>query len=157
MKRLLVLFMLALVSFQVMAITEKQKADLVFMYQEEKLAKDVYTYFSKIYDLKVFGNIVKSEQNHMEQIETLLISYKIPVPKLKDGEFSDKNLKALYDKLIKQGKISEKEALKVGIIIEDVDIADLKEKTKNSPDDIKLVYSNLLKGSENHKKAFSKW
>jgi len=157
MKKLLVLFLLVLASFQTMAITEKQKSDLVFMYQEEKLARDVYTYFSKIYDLKVFGNIVKSEQNHMEQIETLLNTYKIPVPTLKDGDFSDKTLKTLYDKLIKQGKISEKEALKVGIIIEDKDIADLKEKTKSSPDDIKIVYSNLLKGSENHKKAFAKW
>ena len=157
MKNLLITVLLTLLSFQVMAITEKQKSDLVFMYQEEKLARDVYTYFSKIYDLKVFGNIAKSEQNHMEQIETLLNTYKIPVPKLKDGDFSDKNLKTLYDKLIKQGKISEKEALKVGIIIEDKDIADLKEKTKSSPDDIKIVYSNLLKGSENHKKAFTKW
>ena len=157
MKNLLITVLLTLLSFQVMAITEKQKSDLVFMYQEEKLARDVYTYFSKIYDLKVFGNIAKSEQNHMEQIETLLNTYKIPVPKLKDGDFSDKTLKTLYDKLIKQGKISEKEALKVGIIIEDKDIADLKEKTKSSPDDIKIVYSNLLKGSENHKKAFTKW
>lgn len=156
MKKLFLLF-LAILSFQIMAITEKQKADLVFMYQEEKLARDVYTYFSKIYDLKVFGNIAKSEENHMEQIETLLMTYKIPVPKLKVGEFSDEELKALYDKLIRQGKISEKEALKVGILIEDKDMADLKEKIKNSPDDIKFVYSNLLKGSENHKKAFSKW
>lgn len=156
MKKLFLLF-LAIFSFQLMAITEKQKADLFFMYQEEKLARDVYTYFSKIYDLKVFGNIAKSEQNHMEQIETLLKTYKIPFPKLKAEEFSDKELKALYDKLIKQGKTSEKEALKVGILIEDKDIADLKEKIKNSPDDIKFVYSNLLKGSENHKKAFSKW
>jgi hypothetical protein len=155
MKKLFLLF-LAIFSFQLMAITEKQKSDLVFMYQEEKLARDVYTYFSKIYDLKVFGNIAKSEQNHMEQIETLLKAYKIPVPKLKAGEFSDKELNTLYDKLIKQGKTSEKEALKVGILIEDKDIADLKEKIKNSPDDIKFVYSNLLKGSENHKKAFSK-
>ena len=156
MKKLFLLF-LAIFSFQLMAITEKQKSDLVFMYQEEKLARDVYTYFSKIYDLKVFGNIAKSEENHMEQIETLLKAYKIPVPKLKAGEFSDKELKVLYDKLIQQGKTSEKEALKVGILIEDKDIADLKEKIKNSPDDIKFVYSNLLKGSENHKKAFSKW
>ena len=155
MKKLFLLF-LAIFSFQLMAITEKQKSDLVFMYQEEKLARDVYTYFSKIYDLKVFGNIAKSEENHMEQIETLLKTYKIPVPKLKVGEFSDKELKVLYDKLIKQGKTSEKEALKVGILIEDKDIADLKEKIKNSPEDIKFVYSNLLKGSENHKKAFSK-
>ena len=156
MKKLFLLF-LAIFSFQLMAITEKQKSDLVFMYQEEKLARDVYTYFSKIYDLKVFGNIAKSEENHMEQIETLLKTYKIPVPKLKAGEFSDKELKTLYDKLIKQGKTSEEEALKVGILIEDKDIADLKEKIENSPDDIKFVYSNLLKGSENHKKAFTKW
>ena len=50
-----------------------------------------------------------------------------------------------------------KSALNVGIAIEDKDIADLKEKIKNAPEDIQFVYKNLLKASENHRKAFDKF
>ena len=50
-----------------------------------------------------------------------------------------------------------KSALNVGIVIEDKDIADLKEKIKNAPEDIQFVYKNLLKASENHRKAFDKF
>lgn len=157
MKKLLLLTILTLVSFTSFAINDKQKSDLLFMYQEEKLAHDTYTYFKNLYGLKVFENISKSENNHMKEIETLLINYKITVPSLKNGQFTDKSLQDLYNKFIKDGKISQDNALKIAITIEDKDIVDLKEKLKNTPSDVKLVYENLLKGSINHKKAFSKF
>ena len=157
MKKLLLFLILTLVSFTSFAISDKQKSDLLFMYQEEKLAHDTYTYFNKLYSLKVFENISKSENNHMEEIESLLISYKIIIPSLKNGQFTDKSLQDLYNKFIKDGKISKDNALKISLTIEDKDIADLKEKLKNVPTDIQIVYENLLKGSTNHKKAFSKF
>lgn len=157
MKKFILFVILLTVSTTLFAITDKQKSDLLFMYQEEKLAHDTYQYFAKLYPIKVFTNITKSEANHMDEVESLLIAYKIQVPNLKDGQFIDKSLQALYDKFIKDGKTSQKEALDIAMIIEEKDISDLKEKIKNSPSDIALVYSNLLKGSENHKKAFGKW
>ena len=157
MKKIILFLMLSAISLNLFAITEKQKLDLLFMYQEEKLAHDTYMYFSKLYPIKVFTNISKSEANHMEEVKTLLVSYKISIPNLKDGQFLDKSLQDLYNKFIIDGKKSQNDAIKISLLIEDKDIGDVKEKIKNSPDDIKLVYTNLLKGSENHKKAFSKW
>lgn len=157
MKRFILLFVFALVNIGIFAITDKQKDDLVFMYQEEKLAHDVYVTLGKEYGLKVFNNISNSEAKHMDEIKTLLTTYKIPVPSLKFGEFSDKGLQNLYNNLIKSGETSSKSAIKVALAIEDKDILDLKEKIKNAPTDIKIVYQNLLKGSENHKKAFNKF
>jgi len=157
MKKIILFLILSVVSLNLFAISEKQKSDLIFMYQEEKLAHDTYMYFSKLYPLKVFSNISKSEANHMDEIKTLLVSYKISTPNLKEGQFLDKSLQDLYNKFIKDGKKSQNEAVKISLLIEDKDIEDLKEKIKNSPDDIKVIYTNLLKGSENHKKAFSKW
>ena len=148
MKKITSLFFMVFFSIGIFAITDKQKSDLLFMYQEEKLAHDVYTQFYKIYNNKVFGNIAKSELKHMTEIENLLKYYKIEVPNLKEGEFQNKELQKLYLDLLNQGKKSKVEAFKVGILIEDKDILDLNKSIKNSSKEIQNVYKNLLKGSE---------
>lgn len=157
MKKITGLFFMVFFSIGIFAITDKQKSDLLFMYQEEKLAHDVYTMLSREYTLPVFYKISNSEINHMAQVEVLLNNYKIKVPKLKEGEFIDKDLQILYKNLLIKGKSSLESALNVGVAIEEKDIADLKEKVKNAPEDIQFVYKNLLNASENHKKAFSKF
>lgn len=156
MKRIILIMSLILFSFNTFALSQQEKNDLIFMYQEEKLAHDVYTQFYKIYNNKVFGNIAKSELKHMTEIENLLKYYKIEVPNLKEGEFQNKELQKLYLDLLNQGKKSKVEAFKVGILIEDKDILDLNKSIKNSSKEIQNVYKNLLKGSENHKNAFLK-
>jgi len=44
------------------------------------------------------------------------------------GEFTDADLQALYDQLIRQGNESAADALKVGLAIEEIDILDLQER-----------------------------
>ena len=41
---------LILFSFNTFALSQQEKNDLIFMYQEEKLAHDVYAQFYKIYN-----------------------------------------------------------------------------------------------------------
>ncbi len=48
-------------------------------------------------------------------------------------------------------------ALKVGIGIEELDIADLEEYISGTDNaDLRRVYANLLRGSENHLRAFER-
>ena len=122
MKKIILIMSLMLFSFNTFALSQQEKNDLIFMYQEEKLAHDVYAQFYKIYNNKVFGNIAKSELKHMSEIENLLKYYKIEVPNLKEGEFQNKELQKLYLDLLNQGKKSKVEAFKVGVLIEDKDI-----------------------------------
>ena len=74
------------------------------------------------------------------------------------GVFADMTLQALHDNLLTDGNQSLIDGLKVGGIIEEVDILDLENELTNNVDndDIELVYSNLLKGSRNHLRAFVK-
>ncbi len=139
-------------------LTEEQKNALVFMYQEEKLARDVYTTLSDKWKRKIFVNIKKSEQKHMDSVKILLERYNIPIPVIEDeiGIFEDEELKPLYGELTEQGLKSEVDALKAGITLEEKDIADLEEKLVNAPSDITIVFNNLLKGSQNHLKAFTR-
>jgi len=142
------------------ALSKEERDGLIFLREEEKLARDVYNYLHKLYNLNVFANIPKSEQQHMDAIKFLLDRYKIkdPAEGKADGEFTNIELQQLYNNLILKGKESVTEALKVGALIEEVDIRDLTNELDESVDnkDIKLVYDNLIKGSENHLKAFTR-
>ena len=142
----------------VATLTQEQKDDLNFMYQEEKLARDVYITLGNIWNLRVFKNIQNSEQRHMDSIKYLLDKYSLPTPVMSDdiGVFENEELQSLYDQLVAKGKQSLKDALEVGVTIEETDIADLEAKIEGAPSDIQQVFNNLLKGSYNHLRAFNR-
>ncbi len=138
-------------------LSKEQKDGLKFMFEEEKLARDVYITLGKLWNHRTFLNIQKSEQRHMNAIKRMLEKYDLPVPATEDevGKFENEDLQALYNELIAQGKSSLADALNVGVLIEETDIKDLKERIENAPADIKRVYSNLMRGSYHHLRAFN--
>lgn len=141
-------------------ISPSEQNSLSYMREEEKLARDVYiTLFNK-YGIKAFNNISKSEQTHTDAIKYIIQKYSLDDPIKNDviGVFINQDLQNLYNKLIAQGYQSDIEALKVGALIEEVDIIDLVKGINEEVDnqDIKLVYNNLKMGSENHLRAFVK-
>ncbi len=132
-------------------------AGLTFMREEEKLARDVYLTLGDLWGSQTFSNIARSEQTHMDAIGTLLDRYGIADPTAGNaiGEFTDPTLQALYDQLAVLGSQSLVDALTVGAIIEETDIADLiDELAAVEHSDIQRVYQNLEKGSENHLRAY---
>jgi hypothetical protein len=141
-------------------LTSNDIDTLLFMYQEEKLARDVYTNFEEQYSLRIFENISNAEQQHINTIEDILIAHEIDIQELQDmevGEFLNEDLQNLYDDLIEQGSVSVQEALNCGVVIEEVDIADLNEYLSNEDlnENLEVVYSNLENGSQNHLSAFN--
>jgi hypothetical protein len=140
-------------------LTLKEVAGLLFMREEEKLARDVYLYLYEQWGTPIFQNISQSEQTHMDSVQTLIDRYRLSDPTIGKaaGEFSDPVLQELYDQLTAQGSQSLAEALKVGAAIEEIDILDLQERiAKATHADIQLVYQNLEKGSRNHLRNFVK-
>jgi len=139
------------------SISQTERDGLVLMREEEKLAGDVYAYFYTKYGLRPFTNINKSEVQHSGAVLRLLTYFGIPDPALTEaGKFSNPDIQALYNKLTADGTTAEN-ALAVGAFIEEYDIADLRKliaETQNA--DIKMVYTNLLNGSYNHIKAFTR-
>lgn len=146
-----------------MIITEpglctEEKDALIFMYQEEKLAHDVYLLFAQSWQKPIFSNIAASEQRHMQAVYSLIETYNLQdsVPELKSGEFLDAGLQGLYDSL-SQSKDDFVMALKAGALIEEVDITDLQERIQETANkDIIFVFENLLRGSRNHLRAFTR-
>lgn len=135
-----------------------EQADLIFMRQEEKLARDVYLQNGETYGIATFDNIATSEQRHMDAILQLLQRYRLtdPVVGLPIGEFVDPELQALHDNLMGLGAADALSALKVGGLIEEVDMRDIVAAIERSQHaDIDSVYANLLCGSRNHLRAFA--
>lgn len=140
-------------------LSEEEIAGLIWLREEEKLARDVYIMFYQKYGMRVYNNISGSEQTHTEAIKLLLEKYKLTDPVQTDevGVFFNKDLQTLYNQLIEQGNISDVEGLKVGAAIEEIDILDLEDNLVNVDNqDIAFVYNNLKSGSENHLRAFVK-
>jgi len=138
-------------------LTEEDTAALLYMYEEEKVARDVYVAMYDIYGQRIFNNISQSEQAHLDAVKQLLDGYGISYPAaLPAGQFANADLQNLYYDLIAQGKLSLADALKVGATIEEVDIVDLQESLAVTQSaDIKLVFDNLMHGSHNHLSSFT--
>ncbi len=130
---------------------------LGWLRQEEKLAHDVYV--ALIDKAPPFTNISASEQTHTDAVKALLVQYGLPDPaaNLAAGVFSIADLQTLHDALVAKGSRSVLEAIAVGLEIEELDIADIREMRDIATHaDVLTTLDNLERGSRNHLRAFWK-
>lgn len=132
-------------------------AGLVFMREEEKLARDVYLTFHALYGTNIFDNIAPAEQAHTDAVLLLIDRYDIDDPSadMPIGAFQNEILQALYDDLVAQGNQNLESALFVACAIEEIDILDLMEyMSQTLYKDLLIVYQHLMDGSDNHLRAY---
>ncbi len=139
-------------------LTAAETEMLQYMKEEEKLARDVYYALNEIWNTRVFSNISNSEERHIAAVMSLVEFYNLgSTDVLALGEYENETFKALYDQLVEQGSQSIEEAMKVGALVEELDIKDIQEKLDaTSNENIILVFNNLLRGSRNHLRAFNR-
>ena len=140
-------------------LSEVEIEALLYMREEEKLARDVYLTLHEEWGTPIFSNIANSEQAHMDAVLYLIESFGLedPAAGLGVGEFQIQDLQALYDQLVNQGQDSPEAALLVGGLIEEVDIKDLEENIAAAVNpSVIQVFENLLSGSINHLKGFAR-
>ncbi|MCA9062050.1 MAG: DUF2202 domain-containing protein, partial [Planctomycetaceae bacterium] len=123
------------------------------LWEEEKLARDVYTRLAQSTNLPIFRNIAQAESQHMHAVAQLAqASGMNDVP----GVFSNPEYQRLYDSLVAAGNTSPLDALRVGARIEEMDIADLQRMIARTNDPrTQQVLTNLLRASGNHLRAFT--
>lgn len=136
------------------------------MREEEKLARDVYLALADHYRprpeaatlVALFGNISRSEQQHMDRLKALLAAAGLadPVDGAETrGRFTDPVLASLYADLVATGLTSLPSALKVGALIEETDIDDLNRAMAATRQTTLLsTYGGLKCGSGNHLRGF---
>lgn len=145
-------------------LTDEQKDKLFYIFQEEKVARDVYITLGKQYpEESTFALIQISEQDHILSAQVLCERYGIDtsIVNLSQeddfvGQFELLEMQELYNSCIELGQASLYEALKVGEHIEITDIEDLEHAAEGMPSDVVRVYDHLKEGSLEHLAAFEK-
>jgi hypothetical protein len=138
-------------------LSDTDVIDILFLKEEEKLARDVYATLAERWQLPIFANIAGAEQNHMNLVSLLFETYDLEDPITDDaiGAFTDPVLSDLFDSLVTAGSTSFVDALVVGATIEDMDLADLDAMTQGTANQhLRLIAFNLAKGTRNHLRAF---
>ncbi len=143
-------------------LSPEEEKSVLFVREEEKLARDVYLSMESLYYLQTqtFTNISLSEQNHMDSVLAFIEKYQLEDPVAQTGDtqgvFVNPELQSMYDQLTSCGSVSLENALLVGAYIEELDIIDLTLRLQNTDNpDVRRVFTNLRKGSYNHLVAFA--
>lgn len=136
-------------------LTDADKEALLFMLEEEKLARDTYIFLNNQWALNQFANIKNSEQMHMDAVENLLIQYNVEYTILPEGQFENQTLQNFYNQFIVDGAVSQSNALQIGATIEDLDIVDLVDYINATSNTALInVFESLQCGSRNHLRSF---
>jgi hypothetical protein len=165
----------AIKSLPTYTLSYEQKYTIAYMWDEERLARDLYLKLYELYpDAKPLYNIAtQSETQHVSWVTTLVEKYDLNLQNTTDfsggydvqtladipaGQFILPELQQLYDALYAEGSQSEIDALKVGCKVEVTDVDDLdryiEEAKAGEALDLVAVYENLRNGSYNHYWAF---
>ena len=142
-------------------LNDTQKYALAYMWNEEKLAYDIYLELNTLYPSQTFVNIaIKSESTHIELVENLIQRYDINITNLQDsldsGVYGVSEIQDLYNTLYSIGDDSLIDALKVACMVEVTDVDDLDKYITDAADAQDLVdtFTVLRAGSYNHYWAF---
>lgn len=143
-------------------LTAAETDTLLFVREEEKMARDVYLTLYDKWGQQVFENIAtRSEQQHMDTMKLLIDSLGLTDPVVSDavGDFTNTTIDGLYGQLVARGFTSYADALATGAFIEEFDINDLQEaidETMDGTSQLAVIqaYTNLMCGSRNHLRSF---
>jgi hypothetical protein len=139
------------------ALSVEEAEGILFIFEEEKVARDVYTSLFRANQMTIFDNTAQSEQSHMDSVKPLIEKYNLELPETEPGIFSNQSLQKLHDKLFQNGLKSPNEALISGATYEEMSILDLqRELGMTDKTDITTVYEGLLAGSRKHLRSFVK-
>ena len=60
---------------EIQPLSTAEEEELLFMWEEEKMARDVYLAQAERWQLPIFANIARAEQRHMDLVSTLIETY----------------------------------------------------------------------------------
>jgi len=154
------------------ALTDAQKETLAYMWNEEKLAKDIYLALNAVHPSPQLYNIASNaETQHQAAVQSLLKKYNLSVldvlnpassysaetlAEIPAGRYTLPTLQNLYDTLYTMGIASAQASLEVGCMVEVTDVNDLNRDIAlvSNLADVKAVFENLRAGSYSHYWAF---
>jgi len=139
----------------VATLTAREKDGLIFIWEEEKAARDLYNGLYEKNNMTIFLDLVRSESSHMDQARTVMEKHGLTLPPDEPGVFQNQTLQEIHDQLLAEGLQSDQDALTVAAIFEEISIVDLeKELLASQAEDVRTVYDGLLAGSRKHLRSY---
>ena len=154
------------------ALSDAQKYTLAYMWNEERLAQDIYLALNALTPSNTLYNIATNgEAQHVASVRNLIEKYDLNILNMIDysggysavaldayvaGEYSLTAITDLYNILYTKGSTSAQDALETGCMVEVTDINDLNVdiQTVQGAEDLVLVFESLRSGSYSHYWAF---
>jgi hypothetical protein len=142
-------------------LNSQVKKSLAYMYEEERLAKEVYLSVYKKQPVRQLYQIAtNSETRHINAVKDLARKYGVKVYPQQVGHYKNPHIQELFNRLYAKGIRSQKDALEVGCIVEVTDINDLNkyiaQAQKSGARDVLHTYIFLRRGSYKHYWAFDR-
>lgn len=134
-------------------LKKEEKWVLLFLLEEEKMIRDLSYKFSKQYEDKIFEDIYKAENSHIDPIQKIVRDYNLDDPSSdKDvGEFHNPQIQKFYDEFLEQGEKNKTFALKALLKALERNVSGLnKNINKTDKDGILFLFRNLKRSSKNH-------
>lgn len=139
-------------------LTKDQKEMLFFIYQGEKVARDIYITLGDIHkEENTFAFLQFSGQRHFECAKELCAIYGVEASQIEEarvGQFESVVLQTVYDACTEKGKKSIHDALEVAEFIKSNEIKDLEYASVGMPGHVVSVYENIKKRNQRHLDAF---
>ncbi len=136
-------------------LTAREKDGLIFIWEEEKAARDLSNGLYEKNNMTIFLDLVRSESSHMDQARVVMEKHGLILPPDEPGVFQNQTLQEIHDQLLAEGLQSDQEALIVAATFEEISIMDLeKELSASQAEDVRTVYEGLLAGSRKHLRSY---
>lgn len=139
-------------------VSAEAAAEITWMREEERLARDLYQAFADKYGATVFVRIAAAEQHHFDTMGTLISGYGLQDPSagLAAGTYADPALQKMWDDLSAQGSTSLADAYAVGVAVEKADVADLDEAIAITDDTVDAYMNHLRTATQQHLATFER-
>ncbi|WP_237702461.1 ferritin-like domain-containing protein [Opitutus terrae] len=130
-------------------------AELIYAVEEERVARDLYLTAAERWSLRVFERIARSEAQHEAAVTQLAGSVAVTLPVAARGVYATPELQKLYTDSLVLVNESEVAALRVGALVEESDIAELRRLAGVATDDgTRAVLAHMEQASTRHLNAF---
>jgi hypothetical protein len=162
-------------AYPMSTLNNDTKYTIAYMWNEEKLAKDIYLALYNIYPnaQQLYNIATNSETQHEAMVQDLVQKYDLNITNIIDyeqyyseaelaalapGEYALDAIQSLYNTLYEKGVQTEVDALQVGCMVEVTDVNDLNHDIEvaqaSGATDVVAVFESLRKGSYNHYWSF---
>jgi hypothetical protein len=141
-------------------LTDQQLADLLYLSEEEKMARDICAVFWEKHDIVLFETVMNTEQRHMDMIRNAKARHGIKkvADRSKAGVYTNQKLQDIYTEMTDKHDTTFHKALLNSALITETAILGLRdaisELNGNQPK-LAKVYDTLLDDSENHLRIFA--